>query len=220
MAAFANSFFQTFSVVQLLAVLLLTPAMMAGAIAQERERRTIEYLFASSLTNAEIIMSKFLARTIHVASLLVVGLPLLAIAMLLGGVDPQLLLIVFVVTVTTLVAMAVVVDRHQRMVKRSRDAVARSYAFTLLFLIVPAMLSVLQATPWPLVANGWQDRRAATVGKSVLRAVDLEHDALFRGATMSAWSVVWPMLAELLGFFRDRARMVYLDDSLGVSAEC
>ena len=50
LAEFSRAFFATFAVVQMGAVLMLTPAMIAGSIAQERERRTIEYLFASTLT--------------------------------------------------------------------------------------------------------------------------------------------------------------------------
>ena len=58
-AQLSYQFFVTFAFAQLGAVLVLTPAMMAGAIAQERERRTIEYLFASTLTGSEIIFSSF-----------------------------------------------------------------------------------------------------------------------------------------------------------------
>ena len=38
-ARFAASFFHTFMIVQFVAILLLTPAYVAGAIAEERERR-------------------------------------------------------------------------------------------------------------------------------------------------------------------------------------
>src|SRR3972149_5589477 len=47
----AAEFFQTFSIVQILAVLVAGPAMVAGTIAVERERRTIEDLLASDLSN-------------------------------------------------------------------------------------------------------------------------------------------------------------------------
>ena len=73
---------------------------------EERERRTIEYLFASTLTGSEIIFSKFLARTLHVAAQLAVGLPILALGMMLGGIQPTLLVAVFAVTFATLLATA------------------------------------------------------------------------------------------------------------------
>src|SRR4051812_21505773 len=41
---FAASFFRTFLVVQFLAVVLLTPAFAGGAVAEEREKGTLELL--------------------------------------------------------------------------------------------------------------------------------------------------------------------------------
>ncbi|HEX4149273.1 MAG TPA: hypothetical protein VHY20_09810, partial [Pirellulales bacterium] len=54
----AKEFFHRFAVLQLLTILLLAPAMVAGAVAQERERRTIEYLLTSQLSNADIVLGK------------------------------------------------------------------------------------------------------------------------------------------------------------------
>src|SRR5690242_982464 len=54
LAAVAAQFFWAFSLVQLLAVLLLTPALTAGSIAEEKERRTLEALLTTDLSAAEI----------------------------------------------------------------------------------------------------------------------------------------------------------------------
>src|SRR5689334_4630431 len=40
-ATLASTFFQSFAILQLLGVVLVVPAITAGVIAQERERRTI-----------------------------------------------------------------------------------------------------------------------------------------------------------------------------------
>src|SRR5437868_1239361 len=48
-ADFANQFFFTFMAVQFCAVALLTPAYAGGAIAEEKERRTLEFLLATDL---------------------------------------------------------------------------------------------------------------------------------------------------------------------------
>src|SRR5688572_2117752 len=47
----AATFFYTFSWVQVVGILLVAPAMAVGTIATERERRTIEYLFTTDLSN-------------------------------------------------------------------------------------------------------------------------------------------------------------------------
>src|SRR5437764_11554145 len=46
-ARMAESYFSTFLIVQMLAVLVLTPAYVAGAVAEEKERRTLEFLLAT-----------------------------------------------------------------------------------------------------------------------------------------------------------------------------
>src|SRR6266849_2745756 len=44
-ARFAEEFFHAFISVQFVTVVLLTPALTAGALAEEKERRTLEFLF-------------------------------------------------------------------------------------------------------------------------------------------------------------------------------
>ena len=87
-AAFTAAFFATFGAMQLLAVLLIGPALAAGTIAQERERRTIEYLYATPLSNLEIVIGKLGGRVLQILGLVLAGVPVLALAMLLGGITP------------------------------------------------------------------------------------------------------------------------------------
>jgi ABC-type transport system involved in multi-copper enzyme maturation permease subunit len=164
-ADFSRTFFITFSFAQLVAVLFLTPAMIAGSIAQERERRTIEYLFASTLSGSEIIFSKFLGRTLHVTVTLLVGLPILAIVLMLGGVEPMLLFMVFLVTVATLVALSALSIATSVWSKRSRDAVIRTYLYLLVFLALPPLAWILSNPPfiWPWVSKALEGIGAVTL---------------------------------------------------------
>jgi ABC-type transport system involved in multi-copper enzyme maturation permease subunit len=153
-AAFSAAFFATFATAQLVAIMLLTPAMIAGCIAQERERKTIEYLFSSTLTNGEIVLSKYVARTVHVAAILVVGLPVLAMTMMLGGVDPELLLMVFVVTLATLIGLSAMSIAVSVRAKRGRDAVVRTYILLIAFLAFPWICYLLQFLVRPVMPGG------------------------------------------------------------------
>ncbi|HEX3654367.1 MAG TPA: ABC transporter permease subunit [Pirellulales bacterium] len=135
----ARDFFEAFGVLQVLAILLLGPAMVAGTIAQERERRTIEYLFTSQLSNADIVLGKLAARLLNMAFLLTAGIPVLALAMLLGGIPPAAMLGVSLLTLETLVAVgslsiAVSVGR-----RRTRDAVISAYLLLAALLILPVL---------------------------------------------------------------------------------
>lgn len=74
----AAAFFWSFSWVQVIGILLVAPAMAVGTIATERERRTIEYLFATDLSNLEIVLGKTAARLLLIGQLVLASLPVLA----------------------------------------------------------------------------------------------------------------------------------------------
>ena len=87
---FAFSTFCAITIGQEILVLVLTPALVAGVIADEKQRKTLHYLMASQLSSAEIVLGKLLVRMLYVAVLLGVSLPILSLLVLLGGVDPRL----------------------------------------------------------------------------------------------------------------------------------
>jgi ABC-type transport system involved in multi-copper enzyme maturation permease subunit len=92
MAKLASNFVLAVLAIQTLAIGVLTPAYVAGAIAEERERGTLELLFMSHLSDREIVLGKLAARAAHLCGVLLAGLPLLALTQLWGGVDLWLLL--------------------------------------------------------------------------------------------------------------------------------
>src|SRR5271165_790050 len=91
-ADLAQSFFETLMIVQLVAVLLLTPAYVAGAIADEKNCKTLEFLLATDLDSREIVLSKFVSRLANLAIFILTGLPIISFLQFLGGIDPNLVL--------------------------------------------------------------------------------------------------------------------------------
>ena len=145
-ANFMAGFFATFSVMQLLAAVGLGPAIAAGTIASERERRTIEYLFTANLCNAEIVLSKLAARFLQIMIIILAGLPVLAVAMLQGGIAPEALAAVYVVTFSTVITVAAMSIAVSVWSSRARDAVIRAYLVLLMLLIVPAVVAGMMAS--------------------------------------------------------------------------
>lgn len=136
---FANAFFLSFTFVQLLAILLLTPAYVATSVAIEKQRKTIEYLFATDLRNREIVLGKWLARTMNVFMLLLVGVPILFIASLLGGIDLNRLTILVVMTASctaSTAALAMFISVHSNEVRR---ALGNTYSALILLLASPLL---------------------------------------------------------------------------------
>src|SRR5262249_60934626 len=80
------------------AVLVLPPAYLAGAIAEEKDRRTLPLLFLTPLYDREIVLGKLFARLAHLGGVLLTGVPILSLLLLWGGVDRPVLLGVVGVT--------------------------------------------------------------------------------------------------------------------------
>jgi ABC-type transport system involved in multi-copper enzyme maturation permease subunit len=64
---------------------LFVPAVVSGALAAEKERNTLQLLFLTRLGPWTILLEKLLSRYVPVATFLLVSLPLLFVAYLMGG---------------------------------------------------------------------------------------------------------------------------------------
>ncbi len=91
-AEIGRGFVTAILMIQALAVLLLTPVYLAGAVAQERERRTLELLFTTHLRDHEIVVGKLVSRLGHLAIALLSSVPLLVLVEIFGGVDVAVVL--------------------------------------------------------------------------------------------------------------------------------
>ena len=78
----------TFVGMQAFLVLLILPAIAAGAISQEREQRTLEPLILTPLTPLQIVWGKAVGVLSLAGLLLLSTLPLTSLCFLLGGVSP------------------------------------------------------------------------------------------------------------------------------------
>src|SRR5262249_11663219 len=104
LARLAERFVSAILAIQSLAILVLTPAYLAGAVVEEKERGTLDLLFTTHLRDREIVLGKLAGRLVHLAGILAAGLPLLTLVQLWGGVDIYALLAAFLVTALNLLA--------------------------------------------------------------------------------------------------------------------
>jgi ABC-type transport system involved in multi-copper enzyme maturation permease subunit len=137
MARMADSFFYTFVTLQLLVIVVLTPAYTAGAIADEKDRHTLEYLLATDLRNREIVLSKMVSRMANLSLMLLAGLPILSLMQFLGGVDPGLVLAGFAATMLTMASLAALSILMSVYAKKPRDAIALTYLTALAYITIP-----------------------------------------------------------------------------------
>ena len=126
--AFAEDSFIRFAGVQGLCLLLLIPALVAGIISDEYQRKTLHYLLASRLSSFEIVMGKLGARLVHVVAFVALGLPIVSLLVLYGGLNPVNIFYVYMGTTTLVLFTAGLSILISILARRPRDAILATYA--------------------------------------------------------------------------------------------
>ncbi len=139
-SVFANTCFGSMVALQVGAVLAITPSLVAGVIANEKQRKTLHYLLASRLSSGEIVLGKLLARMLHIAVLLAVALPIISLLSLFGGVDPVQVVLAFGVSLSIAFLLAAISILFSTLCKRVREAVIASYTVELFWLFLPLVV--------------------------------------------------------------------------------
>jgi ABC-type transport system involved in multi-copper enzyme maturation permease subunit len=180
-AAFAMSFFSSFSFLQIAGVLVLTPAFVGTAIAEDRQRRTMDYLLASRLTNLEIIAGKWFARVLNTLLVLLGGTTVLFVATVFGGIDPDRILMLAMGVGALLLSVSGMATLVSALSRTPQRAFARIYAIVGAFALAPAIALFIAE----IVVSG----QAAEVGawyRNDLLPVILEWGAQFH--PLAFWS--------------------------------
>ena len=99
LAEYGTSVYFAIVLVELTLVLLAAPAATAGAVCLDKARGTLDHVLATDLSNAEIVLGKLGVRLIPVLGLVACVVPVVALAGLLGGIDPLALLGSFLVSI-------------------------------------------------------------------------------------------------------------------------
>jgi ABC-type transport system involved in multi-copper enzyme maturation permease subunit len=150
---FALSAFAGIVVGQEILTLALTPALVAGVIADEKQRKTLHYLLASQLTSPEIVLGKLFVRMLYLMILLGVSLPVLSLLVLMGGIDPRLVLLGCLATLSTGWFLAALSIWASTIARRVRDAFVIAYGLEGLWLFSPILFRTLSTPNLP-----WFDR--------------------------------------------------------------
>ena len=133
----------------------------ALAIALEKDRRTLDFLLATRLTNAEIVLGKLAACLTIFITDLAVGLPIVLLTNPLGGIDLGLILLAYAGVITTgffIIALAIWVSSGA---SDSRRAASFSVLGVMGWLCIPMFVSLiftrvgLRLPGFLLTLNAW-----------------------------------------------------------------
>ena len=100
MAKLGEWFFYAMAGIQVSLVILAAPAATAGSICMDRARGTLAHLMVTDLSDGEIVLGKLGARLAPIIGLIACGVPVAALATLLGGVEYSAIVGLFVVSVS------------------------------------------------------------------------------------------------------------------------
>ena len=98
LAGLGENFYYGVAGIQLALALLAAPAATAGAVCVDRALGRLAHMFVTELTDSEIVLGKLTARFASVVALVFASIPVVAIVSLLGGIIPEALVILTVVT--------------------------------------------------------------------------------------------------------------------------
>jgi ABC-type transport system involved in multi-copper enzyme maturation permease subunit len=134
MAQLAEFLFWTFLYVEFVLVTVLTPAYVAGAIADEKDRKTLEFILATDLRDREIVLSKLVARLLNMLMVILAAVPILSFTQFFGGIEPDLLLASIIALVVTTISLGCLGILNSVYTKKSRDAIVMTYLAAAVYL--------------------------------------------------------------------------------------
>ncbi|HEY3395786.1 MAG TPA: ABC transporter permease subunit, partial [Lacipirellulaceae bacterium] len=182
LAWFGASAFQILALLELAVAMPFSALLVASAVSLEKDRKTLDLLLLTNLSNSELVLGKLLAGMLSVVVVVVAALPLLMIISLLGGVSTGQIIRVQAVTLVSALAAGSLGST----IALWREKTFQSLAMTLLVIvlwlggweIVAAGAGEqswfgLPAATWATALSPWQAIQAAARPRFVSQATGL-----------------------------------------------
>jgi len=132
LARFGSAIFTVLAPLQLAMAVAFSALLTAAAVAQEKDRRTLDLLLMTNLSNVELVLGKLMASMLSVAIPAVAAIALLMLITLLGGVSYSQVFRVVAVTF----AAAAVAGSLGSTIALWRERTFQSLALTALLLVL------------------------------------------------------------------------------------
>ena len=151
MNRFAQQMFAALAWAQGVALLCLVPALLAGVIADEAQRKTLHYLLASRMSSTEIVLGKLGARLLHVGVIVLMGVPVVCMLALYGSLDPWEVTYIYAGTFSLVLFVSGVSLLVSVLSRRPREAILVAYLLVFVWLFLPLVLEpIAHHMSWPL----------------------------------------------------------------------
>jgi len=138
-------YFAAVTAVELGLICLLAPALTADLISGERERQTLDLLLVTPLSRRQIVIGKLVAALGSLLLLIVLALPIQAVAVLIGGIGLEELLVGLLLLGLTATTYGCIGLYWSARLRTTRAAMLFSYVTTLLGVAGLPLILVLLA---------------------------------------------------------------------------
>ncbi len=143
LAHYGQRFYLAITSIELAVVLLVAPAMTAGAICLDKARGTLDHMLATDLSNAEIILGKLSVRLAPVLGLIICVLPIMALAGLLGGIDPKAVIGSFLAAIGCAVLGSSLALTLSVWGRKTRDVLTLTYLMIIMWVFCRYLLNAV-----------------------------------------------------------------------------
>jgi ABC-type transport system involved in multi-copper enzyme maturation permease subunit len=203
-------------------VMLAAPAATAGAICFDRARGTLTHILATDLSDSEIVVGKLAARFMPVLGLVACTWPVMAISSLLGGIDPVILTMAFVVIVAVAILGCSLAIALSVWAKKPDEVVAVVYtlwacmvlAYPVMWLMASRGLVVVPLR-WLLMADPYYLAFAPYVAPGSVEAADytLFITVALGASTALVLAAIWhmrPVSLRVIGAPKKSKKLIVL----------
>jgi len=142
-------------------VLFTVMGQTARSIAFEKDRRTLDFLLATHLNSAEIVVGKLAAHLLVFLVTLAAGLPIIMLLNKLGGVDGWLILTAYAGIISTGLFLAAFSIWFSATAPDTRRALARAFLCSIAWFSGPFFVALIfprlgvRLPDWLRAANAW-----------------------------------------------------------------
>jgi ABC-type transport system involved in multi-copper enzyme maturation permease subunit len=153
-ARFAQTSFGSLVVLQAIMVFVHVTALLARAIAGEKDRKTLGLLLSTDLSAGEIVRDKIVSGLVRVGSTLAAGLPVMVLLVPLGGIDPLWIGMAYAGMASMAIFLAGLSILASALARTERHAAALAVLLGTFWLVGPMFLNILGPRFWPWL-NPW-----------------------------------------------------------------
>src|SRR3954453_1053749 len=170
LAWFGGAAFQISAPLQLAVAMPFSALLVASAVSLEKDRKTLDLLLLTNLSNSELVLGKLLAGMLSVIVVVVATLPLLTIIALLGGVSTGQIFRVEAVTLASAFFAGSLGSTIALWREKTFQALAMTALILVLWLLCVEIVAAtsadatwlgLPAKSWAIAMSPWQVVQAA-----------------------------------------------------------